>query len=166
MVKDMSQHALPISMDCQSAKAQLRRHFSALRRKVSAAQREKARRELCALLCEKIQGAEGRILSFASMGSEIQTDCLNQLIGDRLLLPPLDPVDPVLLAEPITLILVPGLCFDGHGYRLGYGRGYYDRLLSGLRGIPAFGIGFEQQFSPLPLPIEPHDVPLDGTFLL
>lgn len=27
-----------------------------------------------------------------------------------------------------ALCLVPGLCFDGKGYRLGYGKGYYDRF--------------------------------------
>ncbi|WBY64912.1 5-formyltetrahydrofolate cyclo-ligase [Thermocaproicibacter melissae] len=31
--------------------------------------------------------------------------------------------------------VVPGLCFDSKGYRLGYGKGYYDRFLSGFRGF-------------------------------
>ena len=30
--------------------------------------------------------------------------------------------------------LVPGLSFDAHGYRLGYGKGYYDRFLSNFGG--------------------------------
>lgn len=33
--------------------------------------------------------------------------------------------------------IVPGLCFDSHGYRLGYGKGYYDRFLSGFEGYKA-----------------------------
>ena len=32
------------------------------------------------------------------------------------------------------LCLVPALCYDWRGYRLGYGKGYYDRYLAGFRG--------------------------------
>ncbi len=32
----------------------------------------------------------------------------------------------------IEVALVPGLAFDGRGGRVGRGKGYYDRLLSGL----------------------------------
>lgn len=37
-------------------------------------------------------------------------------------------VDP----SSLDLILVPGLMFDRQGYRLGYGKGYYDRLLTSV----------------------------------
>lgn len=33
------------------------------------------------------------------------------------------------------LCIVPGLSFDTEGYRLGYGKGYYDRFLSKFKGI-------------------------------
>ena len=33
-----------------------------------------------------------------------------------------------------SVCIVPGLCFDNSGYRLGYGKGYYDRFLNGYTG--------------------------------
>lgn len=35
--------------------------------------------------------------------------------------------------ERLDLVLVPGLCFDRHGCRVGYGKGFYDRFLSRCR---------------------------------
>jgi len=35
--------------------------------------------------------------------------------------------------EKIDMVLVPGLCFDAHGHRVGYGKGFYDRLLRKCR---------------------------------
>ncbi len=35
---------------------------------------------------------------------------------------------------PNSVCIVPGLLFDKEGFRLGYGKGYYDRFLSGYHG--------------------------------
>ncbi len=44
----------------------------------------------------------------------------------------------------LDLVLVPGIVFDKQGGRIGYGGGYYDRFLKGLRGKKA-GVCFEIQ---------------------
>ncbi|MDK2849072.1 MAG: 5-formyltetrahydrofolate cyclo-ligase [Desulfuromonadales bacterium] len=61
----------------------------------------------------------------------------------------------------LDLVLVPGVAFDLEGYRLGYGKGFYDRVLCGA-GRPALSIGlcFELQVVDR-LPVEDHDQCLD-----
>ena len=53
--------------------------------------------------------------------------------------------------------MVPGLCFDKQGYRLGYGKGYYDKLLPTLRQVPFVGITANALIVDK-LPIESFDV--------
>jgi 5-formyltetrahydrofolate cyclo-ligase len=46
------------------------------------------------------------------------------------------------------VLIVPLLAFDDEGYRLGYGGGYYDRTIAGLRKagtLLAVGVGFAAQ---------------------
>lgn len=61
------------------------------------------------------------------------------------------------------IVVVPLVAFDRQGGRLGYGGGFYDRTLEGLRARgPVLAIGFAfgaQEASGLPL--EPTDQPLD-----
>lgn len=55
---------------------------------------------------------------------------------------------------------IPLLAFDAQGGRMGQGKGYYDRFLAEFKGI-RIGVAFEWQFSPSPIPREPHDELLD-----
>jgi 5-formyltetrahydrofolate cyclo-ligase len=57
-----------------------------------------------------------------------------------------------------TVLIVPLLAYDARGYRLGYGGGFYDRTLEGLRAagkITAIGFAFEAQ--------KAREVPIDAT---
>lgn len=50
-------------------------------------------------------------------------------------IPEPDEACPTVERERIDLILVPNLCCDRQGYRLGHGAGYYDRYLAGYTGV-------------------------------
>ena len=68
------------------------------------------------------------------------------------------PNAPVIKPENVDLILIPAVACDYNGYRLGYGGGFYDRLLNSPQwhSIPTIGIIFEfALFSQLPY--EPWD---------
>ena len=59
----------------------------------------------------------------------------------------------------VALALVPGLCFDRQGYRIGYGGGYYDRFLDGYQGVAA-GLAYASCLCDR-LPREDCDKPVD-----
>jgi 5-formyltetrahydrofolate cyclo-ligase len=60
----------------------------------------------------------------------------------------------------IDILVVPGIAFDKKGNRLGYGKGYYDRLLSSKR---TFSIGLAYSFQLLEnLPYDRYDKRLDA----
>lgn len=74
-------------------------------------------------------------------------------------------LEPVYRAEPIvvsdkTLCIVPALCADGNGLRLGYGKGYYDRFLS---SFPGRSVVVCYSMHKMAVPAEPHDRKADLT---
>ena len=85
--------------------------------------------------------------------------------GVRLEAGPFDTRHPAADAPEVRpdMLLVPLLAFDAEGYRLGYGGGYFDRTLGGLRerGAPvAVGAAFAgQQVDHVPH--DRYDQPLD-----
>jgi 5-formyltetrahydrofolate cyclo-ligase len=59
----------------------------------------------------------------------------------------------------LDFALVPGVAFTLDGRRLGRGKGFYDRLLAGIRGLKC-GVAFDQQLVDA-IPTEPHDCRVD-----
>jgi 5-formyltetrahydrofolate cyclo-ligase len=65
--------------------------------------------------------------------------------------------NPVAL-DTVDLIIVPGLAFDERGNRLGYGAGFYDKLLATFTKTTA-ALAYEVQVVPN-VPAAGHDVPI------
>ncbi len=70
----------------------------------------------------------------------------------------------------IDMLIVPGVCFDTSGYRIGFGGGYYDRFLQKIQHKNVFyvGLAFSWQIVDS-LPSEDWDIPIhalatDGGF--
>lgn len=62
--------------------------------------------------------------------------------------------------EELDLVLVPGLAFDKTGNRLGYGQGYYDRILPRLKKTClTIGLSYSFQVDDQ-VPVSPTDVPV------
>ena len=105
-----------------------------------------------------------RVLSYLAFGSELDLSALHQdaktfyvtrtqpeelsvhVLGEGLERHPYGylqptPGSPRAETHTVDLALVPGLCYDRTGTRLGYGKGYYDRLLPNLRpDVPRVGV--------------------------
>ena len=65
---------------------------------------------------------------------------------------------PAVTLGRLELLLIPGLAFDRTGTRLGYGGGFYDRLLAEAKSVPLVGVVQQSELIVPVLPSEPHDV--------
>ncbi len=62
--------------------------------------------------------------------------------------------------DALKCILIPGTVFDKNKNRLGYGKGFYDKLLSKTNNACLIGLGYNIQLYDKILPFENHDIPL------
>jgi len=62
--------------------------------------------------------------------SDLQNGHYNILEPDQNICVKVDPF-------AFDVCVVPGVCFDFEGYRIGFGKGYYDRFLENFKGIKA-----------------------------
>jgi 5-formyltetrahydrofolate cyclo-ligase len=67
----------------------------------------------------------------------------------------------VLAPDALDLIVLPGVAFDRYGYRLGYGGGYYDRVLQDAGHAPTLGLAFADQIVET-IPTDPWDRRVDA----
>lgn len=75
--------------------------------------------------------------------------------------PQWDP-DSIITVSELDIIFVPGAAFSKTGFRMGYGGGFYDRLLASKKNsTPAIGLAFTEQIVET-LPLEDHDQPLNA----
>lgn len=171
----------------------LRRHFISQLQSIPETRRVEASQKLCAFL-EEYSASFERVASFLSLRCEIDLSSFNLKLAksERLLLPRRSSsslqyfsVNPEQipqktsnnLAEPdpnlcistkLTdkdLLLVPALAFDQNHFRLGLGKGYFDRFLADHPFVLTAGIGFCEQKSSEPLPRDPWDIPVRLLFL-
>ncbi|GHT64778.1 5-formyltetrahydrofolate cyclo-ligase [Endomicrobiia bacterium] len=76
--------------------------------------------------------------------------------------PEINPND-IVEKDNIDLVFVPGVAFDVLGYRIGYGKGYYDRWLESVPISKTIALAYDFQITKK-LPIGKHDIPV-GTIV-
>jgi len=177
-----------MQIDINSFKPGLRNEMKKLRQELDPAARQQASQKIANCLSElgPIQKAQ-TIMGFAPIQNEV--DLIPFLEsryqqGQTILLPRVEdgklvavewtswqntalsafgirePLGPAYPLEKIEVVLLPGLAFDGNGYRLGYGKGYYDGFLPLLKQ-DAFKCGVCYEFQVVDN-IFPHagDIPM------
>lgn len=177
--------------ELKKAKRRVRAETRALRDAIPLERRERLGSEITErFLALPELGAARTVMAFWSFGSEVPTEGLLRGLHDggfRIALPRIvegelqprtyEPGDPVTMAsfgagepaggEPlapadIDVVVTPGVAFDRHGGRVGYGGGYYDRFFRRARSDALrAAICFDVQLVDEPLPTGPFDVPVD-----
>jgi 5-formyltetrahydrofolate cyclo-ligase len=175
-------------------KEALRKHYQKIRQNLSLARREEASINVLKVLRNLVQNYKN-VLSFTNKKEEIDISQLNNLLSseNRLFLPkvisnnlkifqvsdlsglilnthyfiyePDSHKCPMVEEQLIDLVLVPGIVFDKENNRLGFGKGYYDKLLARMPNSIKIGIGFLEQLYPEYLPIEETDIRLNDVYL-
>lgn len=76
--------------------------------------------------------------------------------------PEINPED-IAEKDEIDLVFVPGIAFDYDGFRVGYGKGYFDRWLEGIDPEKTIGLAYDFQITDK-MPTGKYDLPV-GTII-
>ncbi len=113
--------------------------------------------------------SDGKRLVLPKVDRERHTLLLYEVKGvEELTAGYMNILEPAVLTEErvvdinnVDAVIIPGAGFDAGGNRIGYGGGYYDRLLSLLtRHVPVVAPAYEEQIVES-VPAEPHDIRAD-----
>lgn len=169
-------------------KKSLRTQISARKKELTPLQMEAASQSLAEqLFAHPLYQAASAVYGYLSFNQEVRTAPIlrrAQRDGKRVAVPKitngimrfywLDDLDAVApgfygICEPgpdaeeaeadEALVLMPGLAFDRHGYRVGYGGGYYDRYLSRHPEHPTLALCYDFQIVD-EVPVDEHDIPV------
>ncbi len=109
-----------------------------------------------------IQGkvlAYPRILGMGKMEFRAVSDPMLDLTLGKYSI--LEPLESCKLIEP-DLLIVPAIAWDEHGYRIGYGKGYYDRYIRSSHAKASIYIGLAYDFQVISsIPHTIHDAKVD-----
>ena len=152
------------------AKATIRKQILEAR-KVSNPSNQELTANLLAVVDEYQPKRVGTYLSYPSEPST--TDFIEALInrGNTVLVPETVGENELVWHEVSTgtettltsgdLLFIPALAVDELGNRLGRGKGYFDKELSGLQGVVIYAVVFEDEVL-ASIPVESHDQRVDG----
>ncbi len=161
-------------MDKSSLRDQLKSKRNALNRKFFLTKSLSISRRVAKLLKNK-----KTIASFSPLPGEpdpnklLKNAVYPRVSGDRLIMcKPLlsfkkgykgikEPFSRYIKVSPHRLeaVIVPGLGFDKRGYRVGYGKGFYDRFLKKTKAMKV-GVSYSCCIVDK-IPIDNHDIPVD-----
>ncbi|MFQ5588276.1 MAG: 5-formyltetrahydrofolate cyclo-ligase [Nitrospiria bacterium] len=130
--------------------------YLSIQDEVSTTQLVDAAHQLTKRIAVPVVDAHNRNLAFSELSST-KADILET--GPFGVLQPRPRFRKPMRVDEIDLWVLPGLAFDVRGNRLGYGGGYYDRVLH-RHQKPVIALAFEIQIVPQ-LPVETTDVPMD-----
>lgn len=176
-------------MDIKAQKKELRKLVRELKKSASREKMQKESACIVKQISElELFRSAGTVLAFWPMPDEVDIRLLirkwdgqkrfllPKIVGDQLELRCFEGEDKLVIGpsfgilepageaftdfESVDLVIVPGAAFDKEGHRMGYGKGYYDKLLPRLKNARTIGVGFSFQLFPS-VPCEAHDVRLD-----